>query len=96
MMANNFVQEGLIVNHYCDFGHAKKSLRNAFSVVRRELNYILKNEQSFYPYGVVEKMINFAKFVVNTIEDPNVRGNLLINAPNHFIGDHSRPLKDNK
>lgn len=47
-------------------------------------------------YGVVEKMIDFAKFVVSTIEDPDVRENLWINAPNHFIGDHSRPLKDNK
>ena len=85
--ANIYTQEGLNVNHYRDFGHAKKSLRNAFTSVRRELNYISKNEQPFY--GVVEKMIQFAKFIVNVIDDPNLREELWMNSPNHLTGDHS-------
>lgn len=87
-VVNIYVQEGLTVNQYRDFRHAKKSLRNAFSTVQRKLNYMQKNEQPFYE--VVEKMINFAKLFVNAIEHPDVREDLWMNAPNHLTGDHSR------
>lgn len=62
-------------------------MRNAFTSVRRELNYYQKNEQPFY--GVVEKMIQFAKFIVNVIDDPDVRVMLCLNTPNYLTGDHS-------
>lgn len=103
---NICTQEGLNVNYYRDFGHAKKNLRNSFASVRRELNFIPRNEQPFY--GVVEKMIQFAKFIVNVIDDPDLREMLWLNAPNHLMGDHShyihpseikrrgRPRKTNK
>lgn len=34
-------------------------------------------------------MIQFAKFIVNVIDDPYVREMLWLNAPNHQTGDHS-------
>ena len=36
-------------------------------------------------------MINFAKFIVNAIEDPDAREEIWMNAPNHLTGDHSHP-----
>ena len=57
--------EGLNVSHYRDSGHAIKSLRNAFTAVRRQLNYVRSNEQPFY--GIIEKMLSFARFLIYNI-----------------------------
>ena len=64
-----------------------KSLRNSFNSVQKELGLTKRGQRPFY--GVVEKMISYAKYLATNVPNPDLRMKLWLNSPEHLTGNHA-------
>ena len=86
---HNILQNsGLNFEHSYDKGHGvaalKRRLENAKKTMREKFNVTKPL------YGIEGRIIRYGQYLINHEEDPEKRVKLWLNAPKHYIGDHSK------
>ena len=89
-----FIDNEVDCEHSYDKGHAIQSIKRQFKTAKKQAKDTTKISSPFH--GIENRVVTYAGFLVDNVNDPEQREMLWKNTPEHLTGNHEHCVHDLK